>query len=282
MQWTNPGHQFDAIGNDLKNFKNIYIYGASDIGKNILKLVTFLEVEISFIDKDLEKQQKGVEGYQVYSPEEFKEKCVEHDDGFIVVFTVNRSNYLNLAKEFIRKGYRENVDFFFYDVFEKFYLNILSVYKFNKIFVEQLSLMVTTYCTLKCKDCIISMPYQKEKRHVPLSELKKDVELFFSKVDFVRYFGPGGGEIFLYPNLDQFLEYVLSRFSKQIGEVLLISNATVLPNEKVLRVIKKYNLAIRISNYENVRGWSEKRKKFVSLCEDNGVAFREQKASCIL
>lgn len=277
MQWTNPGHQFDAIGNDLKNFKNIYIYGASDIGKNILKLVTFLEVEISFIDKDLEKQQKGVEGYQVYSPEEFKEKCVEHDDGFIVVFTVNRSNYLNLAKEFIRKGYRENVDFFFYDVFEKFYLNILSVYKFNKIFVEQLSLMVTTYCTLKCKDCIISMPYQKEKRHVPLSELKKDVELFFSKVDFVRYFGPGGGEIFLYPNLDQFLEYVLSRFSKQIGEVLLISNATVLPNEKVLRVIKKYNLAIRISNYENVRGWLEKRKKFVSLCEDNGVAFREQK-----
>lgn len=145
MKWTNPGHQFDAIGSDLKNFQNIYIYGASDIGKYILKCVTFLKVEISFIDKNLEKQQKGVEGYQVYSPEEFKEKCAEHDDGFIVVFTVNRSNYLNLAKEFIRDGYRENVDFFFYDVFEKFYLNILSVYKFNKIFVEQLSLMVTTY-----------------------------------------------------------------------------------------------------------------------------------------
>lgn len=278
MKWTNKGHQFDKVAAELKSFQRVYIYGAGGIGKDVAESLSFLGVEICFVDRDKNKQLAGVNHYTVISPEAFEcEKSIVRRDTFIVIFAVRRYDYIYLAKRLLGEGYKENVDFFFYDIFLAVYLNILSVYKFNKVYIEQLSQMVTTHCTLRCKDCIISMPYQKEKKHISLEKLKKDADLLFSKVDFIKYYGPAGGEIFLYPELDQFLMYILRNFSKQIGTFLLITNATILPDEKIMRVIAENNLTIRISNYESVKGWKEKRDKFAVACEKSGVNYYEQK-----
>lgn len=277
MKWTNKGHQFDKMAEKLKSFRRIYIYGAGEIGKNVADRVSYLGVEIRFVDRDKNKQSAAINHYPVISPEEFVHEKNAYGDSFIVVFAVARYHYFYLSKYLLGDGYIENIDFFFYDIFLAVYLNILSVYKFNKVYIEQISQMVTTHCSLKCRDCIISIPYQKEKKHISLEQLKQDADLLFSKVDFVNYYGPGGGEIFLYPDLAQFLGYVVDNYLKQIGTVLLITNATVLPDEKVMKVIAENNLKIRISIYENFDGWKEKRDKFIALCDKYSIKYSEDK-----
>lgn len=277
MKWTNKGHQYDAVAEELKSFQKVYIYGAGEIGKDVEKSIAFLGTEICFIDRDKKKQLTGVCHYSVISPEQFEIEKKESKRDFIVVFAVKRYHYIYLAKRLLGEGYKENIDFFFYDIFLAMYLGILAVYKFNKVYIEQLSQMVTTHCSLKCRECIMSIPYLKDKNHMPLKQLKQDADLLFSKVDFIKYYGPGGGEIFLYPELAQFLTYIVENYSQKIGTFLLITNATVLPEKKVMEVIAKNGLQIRISSYEGVEGWKEKRDKFVAVCEESGVEYYEQR-----
>lgn len=277
MQWTNKGHQFDKIAEKLKSFQTIYIYGAGETGRNVAEMVSFLGTGICFVDRDKSKQLSGVNHNPVISPEEFDSKILCREDQFIIVFAVKRYDYLYMAKHLLGEGYRENIDFFFHDTFLAMYLNILSVYKFNKVYIEQMTQMVTTYCSLRCKECMMSIPYLKNKKHTPLERLKEDADLLFSKVDFIKNYGPGGGEIFLYPDLGQFITYIIENYSNQIGTILLITNATVLPDKTVMKVIADNGLRIKISSYETVEGWKEKRDMFVALCEESGVAYYEQK-----
>lgn len=274
MKWTNKGHQFDKEGEKLKNIRTIYIYGAGKNGQSVLEAVSFLNIEIYFVDQDEAKQGKLINDCLVVSPEIFEQR---QRNSSIVVFAVSRYQYVCLMKELLGEGMEENVDFFFYDVFLEFYLGIISVYKFQKVYIEQLTQMVTTYCSLNCKNCMMSIPYLKEKAHIDLEKLKQDADLLFKKVDFIKYYGPGGGEIFLYPQLEEFLKYIIERYSKQIGTILLVTNATVLPNESLVKFIAKNNLEISISSYEAVCGWKEKRDRFVEVCKKNGIRYYEQK-----
>lgn len=275
MKWKNKGHQFDQEGERLKDIQTIYIYGAGENGKAVLEEASFLNVEIYFVDRDKEKWGKKINGCLVLSPERFER---EYQDASIIVFAVSRYHYVCMMKELLGNGMKENIDFFFYDAFLKFYLGIISVYRFHKVYIGQITQMVTTYCSLKCKNCMMSIPYLIQKEHMDLEKLKQDADLLFEKVDFIKYYGPGGGEIFLYPHLEEFLRYIIKNYSTQIGTILLITNATVLPNDSLMEFISENNLEIRISSYENICGWKEIKDKFVAMCKEKGIYCYEQKA----
>lgn len=277
MKWVRKGHQFDAIAKDLKHFQRIYIYGNGYEGKNVLEAVSFLGIEIYFVDRDKEKRLSKICGVETLSPELFQQEIENSEKTFIVVYAVSRYHYLYLSKDMMGKGYRENLDFFSSDVFLRLYLPIISVYMFDKLYIQQLSQMVTTRCSLKCRDCMMSIPYLKEKSDVSLEKLKCDADILFSKVDFIQFYGPGGGEIMLYPQLDEFLTYILKKYRQKIGTMLLITNGTVYPGEKLIKVLQEYDMSIRISNYENINGWTESKNRLVKVCRENRINCYEQK-----
>lgn len=274
MKWTHPNHQLDHIAAQLKPFEKIYIFGAGETGKSVYKSLLFLGLEIEFIDND-KKKASAVDGCNVISMDEYEKSRIEKEH--IVVFAMRRYSYLELMKSFWRLGYLENRDFFYHDVFFKYYLNIVGSYFFEKIYINQISQMVTDYCSLRCRDCCMSIPYLKKHHVFTLEKLENDTDLLFKRVDYIQYWGPGGGEIFLFPQLGEFVDYVMRRYRKQIGEILLITNGTVIPTDETLSIIAKHQLEIKISDYSLVPGWKEKKDKFVNKLRRFGISYLERK-----
>lgn len=274
MKWIYPNHQLDAVATQLKSFEKIYIFGAGETGRLVQKFVSFLGIEIEFIDNN-KKRTATVDGCNVISMEEY-ETC-RNEKAHIIILAMERHSYLGLIKKLWRLGYIENKNFFFHDVFLKYYLNVFSSYFFEKVYINQISQMVTDYCSLRCRHCCMSIPYLKNHYIFTLKKLEEDADLLFKNIDYIQYWGPGGGEIFLFSQLGDFLDYVIRRYRNQIGEVLLISNGTVVPTDETLSMIAKHKLDVKISDYSLVPGWEDKRDKFVNKLRLFDIAYSERK-----
>ena len=114
--------------------------------------------------------------------------------------------------------------------------------------------MLTTRCTLKCRGCYLMIPDQKPwdaDINTVIASLPRIFEIFdrFEQICLM------GGEPFLYPNLPEILE-ALRPYQKQFGFVRIVTNATIIPSQKVLDAIRNvdYHADVRISNY-GVHSW---------------------------
>lgn len=114
---------------------------------------------------------------------------------------------------------------------------------------ERLGIMLTTQCTLKCRGCYLMIPEQKiwnAEIDTIIAALPKIFQIFdrFEQICLM------GGEPFLYKDLDKILE-ALSPYKEKFGFVRIVTNATVVPNQRLIDVIKSldYHLDIRISDY---------------------------------
>lgn len=68
--------------------------------------------------------------------------------------------------------------------------------------VFHVDMTITTKCTLNCRHCNLFIPYHKEHIHFSFEEMKKTIDLFFERIDFVTYFGLIGGD-FLKPGFGE-------------------------------------------------------------------------------
>ena len=86
MQWRNRGHELDAVGNALNGKKIVYLYGLGGVVRHILRVFDgmkkFIPWEIRLVDRDVKKQEMGLAGRKVLSPEEFYAE--RHNDSFVV------------------------------------------------------------------------------------------------------------------------------------------------------------------------------------------------------
>ncbi len=127
---------------------------------------------------------------------------------------------------------------------ENFYLK-------NKFSIPQIEYAITTRCTLKCSQCNALIPKFNNNCHiiVSLDEFKSNLDKILSDVDMINHFVLLGGEPLLHPNFSEILSYALEQ--DKINFVRITTNATIIPNQKTLDVLKKYNKKVYffISNY---------------------------------
>lgn len=253
MRWTNKGSEFDNIGEKIvdcfNNRENIFIYGAGNLGGQVPEAIKPLKLLKGFIDSDIKKQEKIYLGYKVHSPEEFFK--YQNPDKCTVIIAASVQNTPAILEKLSINGYVEGVNCFKHQEFIDYYLPILFTYKYNKAFLNTNTIMITELCSLKCKDCSLLIPYIKSPTHRNLSVLKKDIDLYFSKIDFTYRWTLTGGEPLLYPNLKEIIEYVGINYSEQIGTFQLFTNGTVLPPQDILDVLKKYKVSVTISDYSD-------------------------------
>ncbi len=114
----------------------------------------------------------------------------------------------------------------------------------------RMGIALTHRCSLKCKLCSERVPYMKEKYHPALSDLNNQVNKYFETVDYTNKIEVSGGEVFMYNDFLGFLEYLYT-FKKQFGLVRIITNATIMPTEQLIDVMKKYSdsIDVLIDNY---------------------------------
>ena len=138
-----------------------------------------------------------------------------------------------------------------------------------KVELPSTSVMVTEFCSLRCKLCLAYIPYYKEYRHMNLNVAKKIIKRYFNIVDFVDKFSITGGEPLLNPELDLILLEIF-RYSSQIKkEIILITNGTILLKDELINILKQNRkIKVIVNNYEGLSLYAE--KNYEILCS-NGI-----------
>lgn len=117
-----------------------------------------------------------------------------------------------------------------------------------------LEYVVTTRCTMNCKNCNTFIPYFSSKTHienVSFDTFKDDIDKLLKSLDYINMFGFVGGEPLLNPNLYKMIEYACQQ--KQIKHVFVATNCTIIPNDKLIKALKHKKVGVQISNYSHVK-----------------------------
>jgi hypothetical protein len=111
-----------------------------------------------------------------------------------------------------------------------------------------------------------------------LEELLNDIDKILETVDYIHLFTLTGGEPFLFNDLDQIILRLAD--STKIRHIEILTNGTVIPNQKVLNAIKNNSVFVCISGYP--REVVKNPTAFINKLKDNHInyVYREYKYFC--
>lgn len=247
----------------IKNQDDIVIYGTGRIGRRILPVFK-KEFNIPFLidNKDAGTRVCGID---VLNLNDGLER-VKKDRKKIIVATM-RGSYNEIASDLIKNGLKENYDFC---IFERFAQEWNLRWQ-NRCVLAKIDTVITSRCTLKCKNCNIFISHLKSQNDVSFDSLKLNFDTFFDSVDFVYEYTLLGGEPFKHENINEIISYLGNNYGSRIGKINLISNGTVLPNEETIKVLKKYDVSVHISDYTNAVNYKNKLDSVSNLLRDNNI-----------
>jgi organic radical activating enzyme len=114
---------------------------------------------------------------------------------------------------------------------------------------ERTEFTITHRCNLKCKLCGAYSPYYSPTPHWSYEELTKSIDKYFEVVDYVGKLTLSGGEPLLHPQLAELLDY-LEGYIERIGIVEIITNGTVVPDERTLKSLSaSQKVSFIVDNY---------------------------------
>lgn len=287
MKWNSPGNELETeylkISDKYEN-KKIYIYGAGIVGGRVFDSVSSLtDWEVAgFFDKDSSK--KSYKGIPVYHRSQMSE-ILKNDPDSMILLGLLDSLGKKIKDEIAKECGISSQRCVLYEEFIRYEFPVIMLCKYEKVFLDTVTMIVTERCTLRCKKCSIMLPYFKSIKEFPFEKLKKEADAFFHMVDFVGNYTLTGGEPLLNKELPQIVEYIGRNYRKKIGSFQFITNGMIFPNEELLSLIKKYDIAIQVSDYtkavphikdkvlENVKKYREHGIYIVFLCDAQWVDF---------
>lgn len=251
MKWNNPGQEsvIDIICNKENKY---YIWGAGKTGVDFLdKFKKDLNI-IGIIDSNEQLVGQDVEGIPIKKPEDISSfKDVK------IIITINTSEYIYEVTQYLRKqGLLENEHFFRYLLVQR----ILNCYCHNCLYIEQTDLSLTTRCTLRCKDCLLQMPYIENPVEFDWEEIKNRIDLSFKFVDCFGEYHLVGGEPTLSLELVKSIKYLGTEYRERFDTLVVVTNATLEPKEELLNIFKQYQVRVEISDYSYSKAFSAQQK----------------------
>ncbi len=240
-------------------------------GKNI----PGIEV-VAYVDKSESARERfeAKRGKKAISPKEFFQNYSSKN--VYVVVCVGPEHELSIRNTLSKYGFRWGVDAFPWLEFEDRHHGFFAMRDSGYLWAPVITFSCTDFCTLRCRNCSLKIPYQENatRHHKSLEELKTETENFFKKFDYVEEYALVGGEVLLWPYLCEYLDWVFEKFSSQYGWARIVSNSTQKLSENVLKTLAKDNVMFEITVYKDVVP-EEKRSINKSLCEEYGVKYRE-------
>ena len=161
---------------------------------------------------------------------------------------------------------------FMYDM----YLNVGSRGQF---ILPTLAIVTTYKCNLQCKLCNMLLPYFKVYREFSPHQIVENLNIILSVVDNIGLLNIAGGEPFVYKHT---LELINLLFNVpniiKIKEIRFITNGTIIPNDAIFKAIKKFNIALEISDYGKI---SRKLYDLVHICKHNNIRYYVKKLNWV-
>ncbi|MBR1494049.1 MAG: radical SAM protein [Acidaminococcaceae bacterium] len=106
----------------------------------------------------------------------------------------------------------------------------------NRLVSRVLDFYITTHCSLNCKLCMTDIPQIRDKHHIPVDSLVKQLEAFFHVWDYAARLEYMGGEPLMHPDMYDIIKETL-RFRDQFRDLRIATNGTIIPNDQVLELI---------------------------------------------
>lgn len=265
MKWTNKGHEYDEIASKLCSANAdclYYIWGAGVFGKSFYNLFKEKINILGFVDSNKEKQTQMIDGKRVYPPE----WLAEHR----AVVLVSAGWTHDIFKELEKMGYTRNENCFHIDEFT----SIFMMYKYNKVYVSDITYTITERCSLKCKNCNAFIPLYKDAKNYLLKEIMDNFEKFFRWVDHVNVLALCGGDAMVNPQFANILREVGERYyPHKAGNIEVYSNAVIVPDEKILETMKKYDVYYRFSDYTPYTAGKQKIEEITKLLQKKEIKY---------
>ncbi|WP_300692497.1 radical SAM protein [uncultured Oscillibacter sp.] len=266
MKWTNPGHQLDDLGARYLKVKNLYIYGRD---KKLSSFLQWLDVEgdfrITYVltaravggnlrDKYLRHEEvPAFRGKRVIS---FGRMCSELREGpEESVVVLGSPGQTGLVEKLEKIGFHN----IFYmgsginrrDNFIQNFLCVWLMYRRGKLLSHWENFLPTSKCNLNCRGCLNCTGYIKEPKDVDFEDFKENVDLLFSKFDYLYSFHFSGGEPLLAKNLIECIRYLQENYKDRIFEFFVITNGTIVPSEEQILAVKSMNGFFDIDDYSH-------------------------------
>jgi sulfatase maturation enzyme AslB (radical SAM superfamily) len=186
-----------------------------------------------------------------------------------IVVTTTDFPYISIKEELESNGFVENKDFC---ILSRFLGEWYLKYK-DQLCVSKIDTIITSRCTLSCPHCAMYIPQCKKKMDYPLEELCNNFDTVFSAIDYVMEYSLFGGEPLIYGELGKLIEYLMSHYGNRIGRLVLISNGKAKLTDEVLRILKKYNAMLSISDYVHFNDYRNIQKNLISQLEKYGIEY---------
>lgn len=247
------------------------IFGAGNVGTNLMHILQHFDSFLCFIDNDTEKQKTGWMTKPVLS----LSICMQRYEGFKIILACSSINKDKIVRQLDTSGLISVIDFLYVDDFLREVFPIYVWRNFEKIYISLAQICVTERCTLKCKKCAHGCyAVSIDAADMPIDVVKYSADCFFNHIDYIDKFHLIGGEPFLYRDLADAIKYIGDNYIHKIQTFCITTNGTVLPKDDVLMACQKYHVNIMVSNYTSSLPKLDKQyRKFIRLLEEHKVDY---------
>lgn len=258
---------YEALDSSWNGIDEIVIYGLGSVSDRFIdKILQDFRVPyiIDYKKQGSEYRCIPVVGFEAVK-EDIKTKKVK-----IVVMTSQRI-YSDIRRILEADGLIERKDFCRIEQFA------VEWYRANQSMINiiQVNTAVTTWCTLNCEKCNMFMPHYENHRrqHYTFAEMKADIDILLSFVDYIFLYSFLGGEPFLNKELKDIIAYVGETYPDKVGKLGLTTNGTVIPDDATLQQLKNHHVMVSISDYTAGVPYQEKIENFIKTLEQWGIQY---------
>ena len=134
--------------------------------------------------------------------------------------------------------------------------------------LEHIDLVITTKCTLRCKNCSHMINLYQSQQDVNSEAVIKTIKKLQEFVDRIDDMQLIGGEPFCNPNLKYFIKAISLEKCKKVS---VLSNGTILPNDpELFSLFKEKQITVVFSNYGAL---SHMQAEFIKELEAHHIPF---------
>lgn len=249
-----------------KEVTDIVVYGFGKQGKTYIDKLR-KEFHVAYIiDNGISGECRDYCNIPIISFEEYKQL----KQNYKIIICAAGKAYESIREGLLESGKIEYKDFIDVDVF---LLEWFWRYR-GELHLGRISTSVTERCTLKCKNCSMYMPYFSNPRDFTYKELCNNMDLLLSIVDSLAAVLVVGGEPFLLPELANYLEYLALTYGERIGQIIVVTNATIKPDDPILKIMKKYNISVRISDYTHAVPYKKRLQEVIDKLDEFEIDYQ--------
>ena len=253
------------LTDDWKYISELVVYG---FGKVAHDNIDFFKNSFNIayiVDSNKDKCNCEFKGISVKHVDDVKDDLKNYK---IVIMTANRNAAL-VGEDLEKFGLQSGKDFC---SMEQFLTEWFWNYK-KKVCLMEVHSTITSRCTLKCKHCNMFMPYYREHVDYTAKDILEDLELLFRHVDYIVAYEILGGEPLINGELADMIRQIGDRYGNRIGNIGIITNGTLLPDEQLIEISKKYNVKYDFSDYTDVVDYKKRFDSAVKIVSDAGLRY---------